>query len=85
MADHALLGKLKTRLPDVTGTDEDELLNDLLAEAEAQACAIADVATLPETHNFIVVRLASIEYRQLGLEGEKSHSEEIVWFQLSPT
>ena len=74
MADHALLPKLKTRL-EITGTDTDSLLNDLLGESMAQACAIADVATLPPTHEYIVVRGAAAEYRQLGLEGEKSHSE----------
>lgn len=74
MADHPLLSKLKTRLS-ITDTSEDTLLNDLLAEANAEACAAAEVTTLPDTHSFIVTRLAAIEYRQLGLEGEKSHSE----------
>jgi len=74
MADHPSLAKLKTRLS-ITGTTEDALLNDLLAESTAAACAIADMDELPATHEFIVVRMAAAEYRQLGLEGEKSHSE----------
>ncbi len=74
MADHPSLAKLKTRLS-IAGTAKDPLLNDLLAESTAAACAIADTDELPATHEFIVVRMAAAEYRQLGLEGEKSHSE----------
>lgn len=75
MADEsALLTKLKRRLS-ITGSDKDDLLNDLIEESTAAACAAAEVLELPATHEFIIERLAAIEYQQLGLEGESSHSE----------
>jgi hypothetical protein len=75
MADErTLMDRLKERL-EIDGDDEDQLLNDLLEESNAAACAVADTTELPATHQFLVVRMAAAEYRQLGLEGEKSHSE----------
>jgi hypothetical protein len=74
MADSAMLTKLKTRLG-ITGTAEDAVLNDLIEESMAAACAVAEATEIPASHEFIVVRMAANEYQQLGLEGEKSHSE----------
>ena len=69
-----MLEKLKRRLG-ITGTGKDALLNDLIADASAFVCGYTGRAELPALLEAAVVWLAAAEYNQLGLEGEKSHSE----------
>ncbi len=69
-----MLEKLKRRLG-ITGTDKDALLNDLIADASAFVRSYTGRADVPVLLEAAVVWLAAADYNQLGLEGEKSHSE----------
>ena len=69
-----MLDKLKRRLG-ITGAEKDPLLNDLIADASAFVCSYTGRTDIPVLLEAAVVWLAAADYNQLGLEGEKSHSE----------
>jgi hypothetical protein len=69
-----MLEKLKRRLG-ITGSTQDLLLADLIEEATAYVCGYTGRAEVPALLEPAVVWLAAAEYNQMGLEGEKSHSE----------
>ncbi len=69
-----MLEKLKRRLG-ITGTDKDALLNDLIEDAETFVKGDTGRAEVPALCIPVVLYLAAGSYNQLGLEGEKSHSE----------
>lgn len=68
----ALLDKLKRRLG---VTDNDELLTDLLTDAQEAALAYTGLADLPAAADGAVIALAAVDYNRLGMEGESSHGE----------
>ena len=75
MADESeMLTKLKRRLS-ITGTDKDDLLNDLIDEATAYVCGYTGRVEVPTLLEPAVIWIAAAAYNQLGLEGEKSHAE----------
>ena len=67
-----MLERLKRRLGE---NDKDELLTDLLADAEALVKGYTGRKTLPALLNGVVVELASGAYHRMGIEGQSSHSE----------
>jgi hypothetical protein len=67
------LAALKLRLPDVT--NQDELLQSLLDEAEAAILAMTNRTEIPAALNYTQIKLAAIAYNRMGVEGEGSHSE----------
>lgn len=69
-----LLEKLKRRLGIIT-TDKDALLTDLVEDAETYVKGYTGQAEVPALCIPVVIYLAAGAYNQLGLEGEKSHSE----------
>lgn len=69
-----LSARLKTRLG-LTGTDKDALLDELIISAEDACKAYIGRESVPDGCETAVVRLASVEYNRLGMEGETSHSE----------
>lgn len=69
-----MLDKLRRRLPDAPET-ADNLLRDLLEDAEAFALSYTGRAELPKQLESVCVKLAAIEYNRMGMEGETSHSE----------
>ena len=71
-----MLEQLQRRLPDVhPDADSIALLSDLLEEAEAWILAYTRRTTMPDDLSSIAVRLATISYNRLGVEGESNHSE----------
>jgi len=69
-----LLDKLKRRLK-ITGTDSDALLTDMIEDAENYVKGYTGRDAVPALCTPAVLDLAAGAYNQLGLEGEKSHSE----------
>jgi hypothetical protein len=69
-----MLDTLKRRLG-ITGTEKDDLLEDLLNEAQAYVKGYTNRAEIPALLEPALVWFAAAAYNQLGLEGEKSHSE----------
>lgn len=68
------LEKLKRRL-NVTDTDRDALLGDLLEDAEAFVLGYTGRKSMPDELKGVVVELAAASYNLLGLEGTASHAE----------
>ena len=68
------LEKLKRRLA-VTDTGKDDLLTDLVADAESIVLGYTGQAEVPALCSPVVLHLAAGMYNQLGLEGEKAHGE----------
>lgn len=68
----ALLVKLKRRLGI---TDQDELLTDLLTDAQTAALTYTELTDLPTALDGVVIALAAVDYNRLGMEGENSHGE----------
>ena len=68
------LEKLKRRL-NVTDTDRDALLGDLLEDAEAFVLGYTGRKRLPDELKGVVVETAAASYNLLGLEGAASHAE----------
>lgn len=64
---------LKRRLSPAEGTDE--LLCDLLSDAELYVVAYTGRAAVPPELEGTVVELAAIQYNRLGIQGESSHQE----------
>lgn len=69
-----LLTRLKRRLPDEART-QDELLCEMLADANALMLAYLGRAELPEALIPALLRLSCILYNRQGMEGEISRSE----------
>ena len=70
------LEKLKRRLaiPSVN-TERDDLLSDLLEDAQQQILTYTGRATLPASLASVQVELAAGAYYRLGVEGQSSHGE----------
>ncbi|MGI6691164.1 MAG: hypothetical protein GX916_10080 [Clostridiales bacterium] len=64
---------LKLRLPDAT--NQDELLQSLLDEAEAAILAMTNRTEMPAALDYTQIKLAAIAYNRMGVEGQSSHSE----------
>lgn len=69
-----LLSRLKRRL-NLADANKDELLIDLLTDAQNYVRSYTGRATLPEVLNGVIVELTAGSYNLLGLEGSVSHSE----------
>jgi hypothetical protein len=69
-----MLDKLKRRLR-LTETEHDQLLSDLLADAEAFAQGYTGRSPLPEGGSCAVVELAVLQFNRLGIEGQTAHAE----------
>lgn len=69
-----MISRLKRRLQ-LTDNAQDELLNDLLADAHALMLAYMNRTELPEALHTAQCQLACILYNRLGMEGESSRSE----------
>jgi len=69
-----MLARIKRRLK-ISSNVQDELLNDLLADAHALMLAYMNRTSLPEPLCLAQCQLACILYNRLGMEGEKSRSE----------
>lgn len=67
-----LLSRLRARIPD--GAD-DEMLVELLTDAESLCLGYLGRDKLPEACGSAVLRCACALYNRLGMEGESSHSE----------
>ena len=68
------LEKLKRRL-NVTDTDRDALLGDLLEDAEAFVLGYTGRKSMLDELKGVVVELAAASYNLLGPEGAASHAE----------
>ena len=68
------LDRLKRRLR-IEGTEQDALLGDLIADAEAFAKGYTGREPLPDGAESAVTELAAISYGRLGMEGQAAHSE----------
>jgi hypothetical protein len=68
------LAVLKRRLG-LTDGQKDELLCDLLTDAELYVIAYTGRAEIPAPLEGTLVELAAIQYNRLGLEGESGHTE----------
>lgn len=73
-AESVSLEKLKRRL-NVTDTDRDALLGDLLEDAEAFVLGYTGRKSMLDELKGVVVELAAASYNLLGLEGAASHAE----------
>ncbi len=67
-----MLARLRRRIPDAS---DDELLNDLLAEAGAFLCAYTRRGTVPQELEDAQLRVAAILYNRMGMEGETGRDE----------
>ena len=72
-----LLPRLRTRIRDEV---DDELLLELLSDAESLVLGYLNRETLPEACKNAVLRTAVALYNRMGMEGESSHSEGGVTF-----
>jgi uncharacterized protein YerC len=63
------------KISKLTGCDDEELLEILLAEAESTILAYTNRTVLPSALNSVAVRLVVVNYKRMGTEGETSHSE----------
>jgi hypothetical protein len=68
------LDKLKRRLR-IADTEQDALLEDLIADAQAFAMGYTGRDPLPETAGTAIVELAAISFGRLGIEGQSAHAE----------
>jgi hypothetical protein len=68
------LDKLKRRLR-IADTEQDALLEDLLADAQAFAMGYTGRDPLPEAAGAAVIELAATSFGRLGIEGQSAHSE----------
>lgn len=66
--------KVKRRL-NLKTTDQDELLRDLLEDAEQFVLSYTGRKVLPDALGGAVIEIACANYNILGLEGASSHSE----------
>ena len=69
-----LLTRLKRRLS-IEGDEKDELLCELLADANALMLAYMNRSELPEVLSPALLRLSCMLYNRLGMEGESHRSE----------
>lgn len=69
-----LLTRLKRRLP-AQAQSQDELLCELLADANALILSYLDRTELPEALTPALLRLSCILYNRQGMEGESCRSE----------
>ena len=69
-----MLERLKRRL-ELVGNDRDELLGDLLEEAEQYILGYTGRRVLPMALEGAVIETAAASFRLLGLEGAASHAE----------
>lgn len=74
------LEKLKSRIPEITDTSKDALLNGLLDDAKSAILSRRypfdnTVTDLPVQFNSLQVRLAVVYYNKMGAEGQSGHSE----------
>lgn len=69
-----MLSRLKRRLK-INDSAQDELLTDLLADANALMLAYMNRTELPAVLHSAQCHLACILYNRLGMEGETSRSE----------
>lgn len=67
------LAVLKRRLS--LTAEQDELLSDLLEDAQMYVSAYTGRAAVPTALEGTVVELAAIQYARLGMQGESSHQE----------
>lgn len=70
-----LLPRLKNRLPEVSGNEQDGLLLELMQDAVDFILAYTCRDTLPAGCWGAVLRLAVIAYNRQGMEGESTHIE----------
>lgn len=63
-----LLEKLKRRL-NITDKEQDELLEDLLEDAEAHFCLLTKEQSVDQQFEFIIVDVAAARYSRKGSEG----------------
>jgi hypothetical protein len=68
------LEKLKIRL-EIKDTNQDDLLNMILEDAESEILDLCNRDTLPRKAESLQRELAIIYYNRLGSEGESSRSE----------
>ena len=68
------LDKLKRRIA-IADHKHDDLLHDLIDEAETIVQGDTGQAEVPALCDPVVIHLAAGMYNQMGLEGEKAHSE----------
>lgn len=74
------LAKLKSRIPEITDTSKDALLNGLLDDAKSAILSRrypfdTTVTELPIQYSSLQVRLALVYYNKMGAEGQSEHSE----------
>lgn len=69
-----VLDRLRRRLK-IEGTEQDALLNDLIADAAAFAQGYTGRAVLPEAADAAITELAATSYGRLGMEGQSAHAE----------
>lgn len=69
-----MLLRLHRRL-DITGSEKDELLTDLLADANALMLSYMNRQELPEALEGVQCQLAVMLYNRMGMEGERTRSE----------
>ena len=69
-----MMARIKRRLG-IADRAQDELLNDLLADANALMLAYMNRTVVPESLHSAQCHLACMLYNRLGMEGEKSRSE----------
>ncbi len=68
------LAVLKRRLG-LTDGQKDELLGDLLTDAELYVIAYTGRGQVPAQLDGTLVELAAIQYNRLGMQGESGHAE----------
>ena len=68
------LDKLKRRLR-ISDTEQDALLEDLIADAAAFVMGYTGRDPLPDAAGAAIVELTAASYNRLGLEGQSAHSE----------
>ncbi len=66
------LERLKRRIPDA---QDDDLLSDLLDQAEDFILNYTHRGTLPESLENAKIELAAIYFNRMGMEGETAHDE----------
>ena len=75
MADTQLLNKLKRRLGIAQDdTQEDDLLQDILEDAEAHFKLLAETDIIDSKYQFIILDIADMRYNRKGSTGMKSES-----------
>ena len=68
------LDKLKRRLR-IGDTEQDELLEDLITDAQAFAAGYTGRDPLPDSAGGVIIELAAISFGRLGIEGQTAHTE----------